>query len=287
MMTTIQVGFKAFDPHELLCHFVAVNAGLYKHENIDVELIDITFVADTELPSHVCQVSCGAALGSALRGIPQRILFVATDKPMFWIYSSNKIRSIRELAKSKIATFPAAAPPHHLANTILRKYGINVEQDVVLLPARDDVARFGLLASGHVDAAVISSAIAPAKFAQTGKNMLCFFGDEIRIPTTGLAVDQAYLEKETVLIKTLVNILKRSLSIIHEDQDTVARALKEYFGVDEGIKKETAEILQNYYTVDGWTTQEIAQNAIHTLCKSLSISTIPDWRQIYKQLDRP
>ena len=280
-MTTIEVGFKAFDPHELLCHFVAVNAGLYKRENIDVELIDISFVADTELPSHVCQVSCGAALGSALRGMPQRILFVATDKPMFWIYSNNEIKSLGELARSKIATFPAIAPPYHLANIILKKSGINVERDIVWLSARDDVARFGLLASGNVDAAVISSIIAPAKIEQTGKNRLCFFGDKIRIPTTGLAVDQSYLEKETELIKTLVNILKHSLSIIHQDPNAVARVLKEYFDVDDSIKMETAELFQNYYTKDGRTTQEIAQNAINTLCKSLSISTIPDWQQIY------
>jgi len=281
IVTTVQVGFKAFDPHELLCHFVAVNAGLYQRENIDVELIDISFVADTELPSHVCQVSCGAALGSALRGMPQRILFVATDKPMFWIYSNNEIKSLGELARSKIATFPAIAPPYHLANIILKKSGINVERDVVLLSARDDVARFGLLASGNVDAAVISSIIAPAKIEQTGKNRLCFFGDKIRIPTTGLAVDQSYLEKETELIKTLVNILKHSLSIIHQDPNAVARVLKEYFDVDDSIKMETAELFQNYYTKDGRTTQEIAQNAINTLCKSLSISTIPDWQQIY------
>jgi len=280
-VTTVQVGFKAFDPHELLCHFVAVNAGLYKRENIDVELIDISFVADTELPSHVCQVSCGAALGSALRGIPQRILFVATDKPMFWIYSNNEIKSLGELAGSKIATFPTIAPPYHLANIILKKSGINVERDIVWLSARDDVARFGLLASGNVDAAVISSIIAPAKIEQTGKNRLCFFGDKIRIPTTGLAVDQSYLEKETELIKTLVNILKHSLSIIHQDPNAVARVLKEYFDVDDSIKMETAELFQNYYTKDGRTTQEIAQNAINTLCKSLSISTIPDWQQIY------
>ncbi len=280
-MTTVQVGFKAFDPHELLCHFVAVNAGLYKRENIDVELIDISFVADTELPSHVCQVSCGAALGSALRGIAQRILFVATDKPMFWIYSNNEIKSLGELAGSKLATFPAIAPPYHLANIILKNSGINLERDVVLLSARDDVARFGLLASGNVDAAVISSMIAPAKIEQTGKNLLCFFGDKIRIPTTGLAVDQSYLEKETELIKTLVNILKHSLSIIHQDPDAVARVLKECFNVDDSIKMETAELLQNYYTEEGRTTPEIAQNAINTLCKSLSISTVPDWQQIY------
>jgi len=281
-MTRIQVGFKAFDPHELLCHFIAVNAGLYKRENIDVELIDITFVADTELPLHVSQVSCGAALSSALKGIAQRIIFVATDKPMFWIYSSGRIKSMEALAQSKIATFPAMAPPHHLANIILGKSGINAEQDVILLPARDDAARFGLLVSGNVDAAVISSVIAPAKIEYSGLNMLCFFGDEIRIPTTGLAIEKSYLDKETELFKTMVNILEQSLSIIHEDPDAVAGVLKEYFDVDDRFKMETAVLLQNYYTKDGRTTPEIAQNAINTLCKSLSVSTVPDWRQIYE-----
>ncbi len=280
-MTTIQLGFKAFDPHELLCHFVAVKAGLYRRENIDVELIDITFVADTDLPPEITQVSCGAALSCALKGIPQKIPFVATDKPMFWIYSNSRINNIGELSNSKIATFPAIAPPHHLANIILGKSGINPEQDIILLPARDDITRFGLLVSSSVDAAVISSAIAPAKIEQSGMNMLCFFGDEIRIPTTGLAVNQSYLEKETELIRTQVNILKQGLTIIHNDVDTVAMVLEEYFEVDDSIKMETAELLQQYYTGNGRTTEEIAQNAINTLCKSLSIATVPDWQQIY------
>jgi NMT1/THI5 like len=284
-LQTIQLGFKAFDPHELLCYFVATRAGLFKRENLQIELIDITFIADTELPFHVFQVSCGAALGSALRGIPQRILFVATDRPMFWIYSRKEIKRLDELANRKIATFPAIAPPHHLANIILNRSGINTEQDIDLLPTRDDIARFGLLKSGHVDAAVISSAIAPARIEQSGMNKLCFFGDEIRIPTTGLAVDQSYLDKELQLTQTLATIFKESLSIIHKDLDMLASVLRDYFDVDDDIKNETARLYQPYYTGEGRTTETIAQTAIDALCKSYSISSVPDWEQIYQFSD--
>ena len=83
-MRKVRIGFKAFDPHELMLHFIAVDSGLYKKEGLDVELNDITFADDQALPSGLFQVSCGAALSGALQGNGQRVVFVATDKPMFW-----------------------------------------------------------------------------------------------------------------------------------------------------------------------------------------------------------
>jgi ABC-type nitrate/sulfonate/bicarbonate transport system substrate-binding protein len=284
-MNTIRIGFKAFDAHELLCHFVAVKAGLYTKENIDVELIDITFISDADLPEDVFQASCGAALSSALRGIPQRIIVVATDRPMFWIYSNDSISSLEDLQDSRIATFPAIAPPHHLANIILGKHGIDVKQQVRLLPARDDTARFGLLSAAYVDAAVISSALSPVQIGQQGFNNLCFFGDEIRIPTTGLAVDQSFIEKEPELTRTLVSIYKQSLSMIASDPALVRSVLQDYFNVADTYSKKTAEIFTPYFTTNGVTSETIAQNAIASLCKSLLITTVPDWQQIYTFAD--
>ena len=185
------------------------------------------------------------------------------------------------MSNTKIATFPVIAPPYHLANIILNKAGVNVEQDVELLAARDDVARFGLLKSGSVDAAVISSAIAPAKIEQSGFNKLCFFGDEIRIPTTGLGVDQSFLDKDPELVSSFTNILKEGLSIIHKDLDFTAMVLKKYFDVDDAFKNETASLFQKFFTQDGRCSGEIAQKAIDSLCVSFSISPAPAWDEIY------
>ena len=280
-MATLQLGFKAFDPHELLCHFVAVEAGLYKRENLQIELVDITFIPDTELPKQMFQASCGAALSSALKGIPQRIIFVATDKPMFWIYSSPDITTLAQLKSHKISTYPLTAPPHHLANIILKDAGLNIEKDLTLLTARDDISRLGLLKSGNVNAAVISSAIAPAKIEHMGFNKLCFFGDEIRIPTTGLGVDQSFLEKEPDLANAFVAVLRESQTLIHQDPDLVGKVLQHYFDVDTEIRNETAELYKQYYTQEGKTTKEIAQGAINSLCKSMNISKQIAWDQIY------
>jgi ABC-type nitrate/sulfonate/bicarbonate transport system substrate-binding protein len=281
-MAAVTLGFKAFDAHELLCHFVAVQSGLYKKNKLQVDLVDITFMPETELPVHWFQASCGAALSSAVKGIPQRVVFVATDKPMFWIYAKPAIKSVGELRNKRLATFPAVTPPHHLANIILTRAGINVSDEVSLYNARDDAARLGLLKGGYVDAAVISSALAPAKLTELGFNTLCFFGDEIRIPTTGLGVDQQYLDKDFELTRLLVDTHKASLLLIHNDSALVAQVLRNYFDVATEHADATARLYQSCYTKDGKTTADIAQAAVNGLVNSMNISTPIPWEQIYQ-----
>ena len=249
----IKLGFKAFDPHELLCHFLAHKAGLYRRENISVQLIDITFTPDDALAPHLFQASCGAALAAALKGAPQRVIAVAVDRPMFWIYGADHIADWADLVDGRFATFPAPAPPHQMANIILQKAGVDMAR-LGLLPARDDVARLGLLKSGSVDAAVISSSISPVKIEQYGIKTLAFFGDKLRLPSTGLAVDEAFIKAEPDLTTTLAEIWRGSLARIHEDVELVATVLEETFDVPGDLKHATAERYRGFYTSSGQTT---------------------------------
>jgi len=280
-MTTVQLGFKAFDAHELLCHFIAAKAGLYQRHRLQIELVDITFAIDKDLPQHMLQVSCGAALVSALRGTPQRVVFVAVDRPMFWLYATRDIESLKDLKNKKVATFPVGAPPHHLANIILQRAGIDPKEDVALAPGRDDVARFGLLKTGDANAAVISSAVSPVAVKKAGFHELCFFGDTIRRPTTGLAVHATQLTQQAGLVETLVAILKEGLSLLHNDPALVVDVLQHYFGVPTDIAGKTAAMYEKYFTHDGRTTPEIAQLAVDSLRKALQISTSISWQEIY------
>ena len=284
MSMEIKLGFKAFDPHELLCHFVAHKAGLYRQENLAVELADITFSSDDGLPQDLIQASCGAALAAALaaalKGAPQRVVVVAVDKPMFWIYGADHVSRMSELADGRIATYPPVAPPHHMANVILQKAGVDVNR-LRSLPARDDVARLGLLRSASVDAAVISSSISPIKIKASGLKILAFFGDELRVPTTGLAINEAYIAAEPALSATLAEIWRGSLARIHSDPEIISSVLEEIFDVPSDIRQSTAELYQNYYTLNGQTTAEIAQGAIASMSVAMDIASPPAWDSIY------
>jgi len=280
-MYSVTLGFRAFDAHELLCHFIAVQAGLYRRHGLQVSLEDITFIADPDLPGSWFQASCGAALTSAVSGIPQRVLFVGVDKPMFWIYATQNIKRLDELANRNLATFPAFAPPHRLANIVLARAGVTGSKSPKLHAARDDTARLGLLRSGHVDAAVISSAMAPARLKQLGFGALAFLGDELRVPTTGLGIDQSFVENEPELTRLMVDIHKESLALMHDDLKLVSRVLQDVFDVYAGHADATARQFIACYTKNGTTTGEIAQAAINAISDSLKLDARPDWREVY------
>jgi ABC-type nitrate/sulfonate/bicarbonate transport system substrate-binding protein len=280
MATQLKIGFKAFDPHELLCHFVALEAGLYRHHDITVELFDLTFAEDSGLPEDMCQVSCGAAMAAALKGSPQRVVFVAVDKPMFWIYARDE-GPLERLAGKKMATYPPTAPPHHLANMVLSRHGMNAGQDLTLRAARDDASRLGLLLSGSVDAAVISSAVAPAKIERAGIRRLSLVGDEIRLPTTGLAVHAEWLRREPGQVRTLIAILAGGLSLVRRQDTLCAAVLEKYFAVEKEFSMATARYYRGCFTRDGRTSETIAANAVSAMGRSLGLERVPAWDEIY------
>jgi hypothetical protein len=85
-MKEIYLGFKAYDVHELLCHAIAEAGGMYARAGIRAKLIDTTFLPEDAIPVNTFHVACGAALGDFLSGLNRKVLFVACDRPMFWLY---------------------------------------------------------------------------------------------------------------------------------------------------------------------------------------------------------
>ena len=280
-MNRVLLGFKAFDAHELLCHFVAAEGGLYSRHRIRVRLLDITFIPDTELSEELFQVSCGAALAGALRGNGQRVVFVATDRPMFWLYGNRGVENFSALRHGRIAAFPIGTPPDRLTRLVLQNADLAPGSNLELAPARDDVARFGLLKSGDVHGAVISSAIPPATLERAGFHRLCFFGDAIRLPTTGLAVHASQLQRRGPLVASLVECLKEALGLMHSDRSLVAHVLGRYFDVPGTAIEQTAKLYSDCFTSNGRTTPAIAQAAVDSLSASLGIDTPVAWEQIY------
>ena len=101
-MRTLRLGFRAFDPHELLVHFVAERAGLYRDVEVDVELLDLRA---GERP-HDATCACGSALFQALEGAPIEIVLIASKAPLFWLYGRGS-----HIDGARIATYPPGAPP--------------------------------------------------------------------------------------------------------------------------------------------------------------------------------
>jgi ABC-type nitrate/sulfonate/bicarbonate transport system substrate-binding protein len=267
-LKSIRLGFRAFDLHELLIHFIARELGYYRQNGLQVTLRDLTFLPDETLDPPFT-AACGGALIGWTNGIRRKVVFVATDYPMFWLHARPEITEVRELKGRRIASYPAAAPPEQFHRAILRKHGLDPERDVVLEAARDDLARFGLLKAGDVDAAVISSAIPPPKVQSAGFQTLIFFGDEIRVPTTGLAVSEEWTQEQPEAVRGMTGALYNGIVALHRSSEKIIPILEQLLGESPRIAEQTYSLVSNLFTKDGRASAEAAQNAVQLVNKQL------------------
>lgn len=279
-MKTVECGIKAFDVHELLCHFVAKRGGFYAAAGLDVKLVDTTFTPDEKLPvADYFQVACGAAAFS--RDIPFRVFLAAVTRPMFWLYGSAGTEKVEQLAGKRIATFPPLAPPYWFNRIALRNHGLDPDTDVELKPVRDDTLRLGLLREGAVDAALISSVVSPVTVQELGLNVLSLVGDEIRFVTSGITTTVKIAQEDPGLVENLVGAYRHSLAVIHGAPAEVHSILVDVMGISQEGAEKTYELILPCYSQDGYLELETIQASLDTLGAEQGVETQADARELY------
>lgn len=279
-MKTVECGIKAFDVHELLCHFVAERGGFYAAAGLEVRLADTSFIPDEKLPAtNYFQVACGAAAFS--RNIPFRIYLAAVTRPMFWLYGSAGTETVEQLAGKRIATYPALAPPYWFNRVALRNHGLDPDTDVELKPARDDAIRLGLLRAGSVDAALLSSAMSPVAIQRLGLNILTLVGDEIRFVTSGIATTDRIAQKDPGLVENLVGAYRQSLAAIHGSPAEIYSILVDVMGITQEVAEKTYDLILPCYTPDGHIEMETLQAALDTLDAERGVEDSIDAGELY------
>jgi hypothetical protein len=273
-MKNIHLAFKAYDVHELLCHAIADSTGLYTDAGLSITLLDSTFVPDEALPENTFHAACGAALASYLKGQHRKVVFVACDKPMFWLYGRQGIDSLDQLAQSRVATFADIAPPSHFLCKLLSDAGIAPG----LLPSRDDTARLALLTSGSVDAALLSSLYLPHEVESRGPQRLAFIGDSLRLPSTGLAVSSELNEKHPELVAQMVKIYQEAMKYVHDNNDEVFRCvLLSAFNMPAAAIEESMELIRDCYNPFGYCYDSLLQSAVDGMAAGMGLaSRAPD-----------
>ncbi|MGH3134727.1 MAG: hypothetical protein ACRDNY_13485 [Gaiellaceae bacterium] len=252
----IELGFRAYDPHELLPHVLAARLGLYENAGVDVRLRDLTF---TDTPA--AQVSCGAALLARLHEAPLRIVLVACRRPLFWVVTRERGAL---LDTARIASYPEGSPPALFVRMLLPSAQVE--------PARDNDARIGLLLADEVDGAVISSAEPPMRIEELGLHPALAFGDVLTLPTTGLAVPESMLDREE--IAGVVGGLCAALAVIQRDHDQVAEALVENFRYDVASAEKWALSNAGAFSVNGTMSRGEAEAAIDLVAQALGVAAM-------------
>lgn len=198
-----------------------------------------------------------SAAGAAIR-----VVLTACQRPMFWVFGRP---GAGLAAGARIASFPAGSPPGAMVRALVEESGLDPAADLELLGARDDLARLGLLRSGDVDLAVVSSASIEAVRAEAELVEVADVGSSLPLPSTGLAVGEQLAGEEPDLVARVVGAQRRGLRDLYERPDSARVAMRRGFGWTESAATSFLERARGRFTADGRCDLALAQEAIERI----------------------
>ena len=281
-MIEVECGVKAFDVHELLCHYVARELGFYAEEGLRVSVRDRTFTPDGELPqTSYFQVACGAAFLGRRQGLPFKVVFAACTRPMFWLHGAPEIERVEDLAGTRVATYAPVGPPHFFSRLTLLRHSLDPDRDLSFEPMRDDAARLGMLVAGEVQGAVASSAVSPVAVQRRGLRTLALLGDHVRFVTTGIGLFERMLDEQPEVVAALVRCFARALEAIHHEPDRVLPVAAQLLGEPGAVVRATYDLVLPCFTQDGRAPHDELQRWIDDLEEVLPEDGHVDARELY------
>jgi ABC-type nitrate/sulfonate/bicarbonate transport system substrate-binding protein len=245
-------------------------------------------VWDMQRVRRTATIGLGRAVVSAVTdGVPWVVLCVNTQHPLFWLLGRESFTTVESLRGGRIGIHGPRTAPGCFARIALRKHGIDPDRDVqcvVMMPG-DYRRHLRGLADGSLDAAFVGSTLAPEVVARDdGLRLLAFMGDDLQIPTVGIAIDPTHISADDPAVQALVRANRRALRTIHDGPDLAARYINALIPslTLAQARQHHERYVAPYFTTDGRHDPAVAARALSAVAEELAAPTVPDAAKIYR-----
>jgi ABC-type nitrate/sulfonate/bicarbonate transport system substrate-binding protein len=181
-------------------HFVAIEKGYFREQNLNVEYIRAGGgVATPALLSGELHLStsAGSALSASLRGGPVKIVYTNLSKPSYKLISTRpEIRTLKDLVGKKVAINSFGDTQHLALLLLLKKYHISSTSVLFIAMGRNET-RFAAFKTAAIDATLLL----PRDVLQVGQAngpVLADIGKEIQLIGLGRRLPTNFWLKITV-----------------------------------------------------------------------------------------
>lgn len=244
---------------------VAVAKGFFKDENLEPLLIQMrSQVTVPALVSGEVQftLSFGNIIGSAMQGMPFKILAVLTDKPLHSVIARPEIKTINDLRGKRIGTQRIGGSDHLAAEAILQAKGLDLKEVQFVTLGGDEPVRVEILKKGLVDA-ICSVPPGPVRLAREGYNILGGPKDlKIGSPISALAVTDSRLKSNREETKKVLRAVLRGLRFMHERKEDTILIMSRWLNQTADVARDSYDSILPSFSPDGGTVDKTFEFAI-------------------------
>ena len=258
--------------------------GYYTAEGLDVELIAMRApTANVAVLSSSVEFSGVplSGLTTALRGAPLKLLFCQNDRPQHVLLAKPDLQNIKALRGRKIAVVGPGAIDDVLLREVLTANGLDGGKDATILAIGTAETRFGALASGAVDAAVL---IAPFTFnaKEAGFKELVTFKDEgFVLPSGGIVARDDLLKADPVTVEKFVRTTLMGFLSARDNRSAATKILTRALKIEEPTAARLYDSARPTMTTDGALSEEAQKKAVAFAMKQAGVKETPPYEKLF------
>jgi NitT/TauT family transport system substrate-binding protein len=288
----INLGWSGQGSWSTLPYIVANERGFFEKEGLKVRLI--TFRGTNLMLTALLAGELDYATilpfltGASARGLPVKILGAVTKSSSYVIISRPEIDSIKALKGKKVGINSFGSSADYAAYAALSRSGLDPNKDVTILPiGGGSPERFAALASGSVDATVVTS---PSEYAAEKQGLrVLVSADElsklVRIPLTGIGATQKKMEKDPDEIVRLLRALRSATLLLLEKPEYSLSLFDKILHVQSPLAEKLYRLYRDQYNLELTLADSVMDDllAVGTFRlkerpkASLTVQSVRDW----------
>jgi NitT/TauT family transport system substrate-binding protein len=276
----------------------ALDSGIFKQNGLDVSLENIA--SSTGIPAllgdqvQVAHLGGSESVSAAVEGGDIAIIGVTEAVYPFVFMAPSSIGTVEELKGKKIGVSNVGSSSDIATRVMLRKFGIDPEKDVTIVPVGSLQNRTAALLNGAIDAGMAQP---PDQLALEDKGFHVIYNmAEQKLPSVGncIAVRRSWLNSNKEAAQRYIDSLVQAIAVDKKDRRETFQVLSKYLhNEDERALNATYDFFVGTVTPD-YPVVKVEQfaDALQTLSasnekvKSFDVSTIVDNEFVQSAMDR-
>ena len=257
--------------------FIAQEKGFFRDEGLDAQLNQVR--ADAAIAAVLtgelfAYDSVGTSVRAFQKNAPIKILAVNLQSPLFWLVTRPELKSLSEL-KGKVMGTTSFGGVQHLAGLrMLRRGGLNPEEDITVILAGDPATQLQAIVNGAIQIAVLSPPSVILARDKFKLNVLANALDEFpSFFQSGLAVADKSVSSQKDLVKRILRARAKANRFFFEMESGASEVIAKFLKVDIPVARESYRISRNAFTSNGIVTQRQIEEFLKM---DAEIAKIPD-----------
>ncbi len=253
--------------------FVARDRGYFQKEGLDVELILMRGgVANQALIGGNVEFTTvpTAGLQAALQGAPLKVVLTTFHKPMFWLYARPEIRGVKDLHNKKVAVSSLGAAGDSALRELIRKNGMDENRDVAVLAIGTTATRLGALASGVVDAAMMTFPHNITAAESGFRELVSFIASDIIQLQGAIVTREALLNAEPALAEKFLRATIRGILYYSQNRNGTIPILARNMKTQENLAAKIYDLVKPALTPEGILSEDLQKRIMAPLLERIN-----------------